>query len=342
MKSLLLLLVAGAAIAGAAVTPYALECEARRNPIGIDSAQPRLGWKLKSAGQNQTQSAYQILVAASPEKLAPGAADLWDSGRVASDETTWIAYGGKALAPFQRYWWKVRVWDGAGVPSEFSEAAEWTMALVGSAWRAGWISHPDHALRSGPLPLFRKEVVLDKPLRRAVVLVAGVGFHELRINGVKVGGHVLAPAWTNYRATVNYETFDVTGMLRPGANALGVMLGNGFYNVAGGRYTKYTGSFGHPRLALHLHLEFADGSVRDITTDGSWRAQDGPVVLLHLRRRTTTRGWNCPAGTRPASTIRNGAAWLRAGPGRYAARPVSPPIRYSARSPPRASPSEAA
>ena len=328
MKYLILVL-ASAAVAGAAITPYSLECEARRNPIGIDSAQPRFGWKLKSAEQNQTQSAYQILVASSVEKLAPGAADLWDSGRVASDETTWIAYAGKPLGAFQTYWWQVRVWDGAGVPSEFSERAGWTMALVGNTWRAGWISHPDHALRSGPLPLFRKEVVLEKPLRRAMVLVAGVGFHELHVNGAKVGDHVLAPAWSNYRATVYYETFDVTAMLKPGANALGVMLGNGFYNVAGGRYTKYTGSFGHPRLALHLHLEFADGTTRDVTTDGSWRAQDGPITFSCIYggedydARLELPGWDAPGFDDSAwSRVTTGEA-----PGGVLRAQSSPPIK---------------
>ncbi|MBL0160427.1 MAG: family 78 glycoside hydrolase catalytic domain [Bryobacterales bacterium] len=319
---LLLFLIAGAAVAGAAIMPYALECEARRNPMGIDSAQPRLGWKLKSAEQNQSQSAYQIVVAGD-------AGEVWDSGRVASAETTWIGYSGKPLASFQRYRWKVRVWDAKGVPSEYSDAAEWTMSIAGSDWRARWISHPDHVLRSGPLPLFRKEVMLEKPLRRAIVLVAGVGFHELRINGSKVGDHVLAPAWTNYRATVNYETFDVTAELKPGANALGVMLGNGFYNVAGGRYTKYTGSFGHPRLALQLHLEFADGTAREVTTDATWRAHEGPITFSCIYggedydARLELPGWDTPGY--------NDAQWSRVttgeAPGGLLRAQASPPVK---------------
>ena len=281
MKHLTALLLCSALSAsGAGLTPYALECEARTNPVGIDAANPRLDWKLKSDKRDDRQTAYQIVVASSREKLAAGQADVWDSGRVSSSETTWIGYAGPALRSFQRYWWHVRVWDGGGRPSAYSEPASWIMSILSPGeWKAAWIAQPDHALRSGPLPLFRKEFTVDKQVRRALVLIAGVGFHELRLNGAKVGDHVLAPAWTNFRATVYYETFDVTPLVRQGANAVGVMLGNGFYNVAGGRYTKYTGSFGDPRVSMLLHLEFEDGATREIATDGSWRVHDGPVTF---------------------------------------------------------------
>jgi hypothetical protein len=177
---------------------------------------------------------------------AAGSADVWDSGRVASAETA-QAFAGKP-EPFRRYWWRVQVWNLAGEPSPWSETAEWTQVPPDArAWKGGWITHPDVSLRSGPLPIFRKEIDLAKPVRRALALVAGVGFHELRINGEKVGDHVLAPAWSNFHATVYYESFDVTAQLHRGPNAIGVMLGNGFYNVAGGRYAKFTASFGAPR-----------------------------------------------------------------------------------------------
>lgn len=274
--ALLLLL----ALPAAAIEPYALECEARLNPEGIDTARPRLGWKLKSPAPADRQTAYQILAASTPEKLAANTPDLWDSARIVSSDTLWIPYAGKPLQPLQRVHWKVRVWDAAGKPSEYSQPATFLTALLDPAqWRGAWIVHPNTNLTSGPLPLFRKQFDLSKPLKQAVVLISGAGFHELRINGAKVGDHVLAPAWTNYRATMLYETFDVTALLKPGPNALGVMLGNGFYNVAGGRYVKYNGSFGQPRLSLFLRLTFDDGSTQDITTDTSWRTQLGPITF---------------------------------------------------------------
>ncbi|HEX8986094.1 MAG TPA: alpha-L-rhamnosidase N-terminal domain-containing protein, partial [Bryobacteraceae bacterium] len=225
----------GGTASGGVVTPYALECEARGNPLGIDAARPRLSWKLKAEGRGERQTAYQVLVASAPAKLAPGRADLWDSGHVASAGTAWIEYGGARLRSFQRYWWKVRVWNAAGAESGWSEPAEWTAGVLDrEQWSGTWISAPNPVLRAGPLPIFRKEINIERPLRRAFAVVSGAGFYELRINGKKVGDHVLAPAWTNYRQTTLYETFDVTALLKPGANALAALLGNGFYNVAGG------------------------------------------------------------------------------------------------------------
>ena len=249
---------------------------------------------------------------ARPRISRQGRRIVWDSGRVNSAETSWIAYGGRALRSFERCWWKVRVWDAGGAPSEWSYAAEWTMAVMDRAdWKASWIAYPGAKIEAGPLPIFRKEISIDRPVRRALALISGVGFHELRINGAKAGDHVLAPAWTNYRQTVLYETLDVTSMLRQGANALGVMLGNGFYNVVGGRYSKYTGSFGYPRLLFQLHIEYEDGSTQDVASDGSWRVEKGPVTFSDMYggedfdARLEPEGWDRPGF--------DDSKWLRPG-----------------------------
>ncbi len=267
-------------VEAASLTPYHLETEARPDPVGIDVVQPRLSWKLQSGVRGDRQVGYEVLVASTEERLAAGDGDLWRSGRVNSEETTWIPYGGVPLRSFQRCWWSVRVWGASGQVSGWSRPAQWTMAIVNEKDRSGqWIGYPVALIQSGPLPIFRKEFGLNRPLRRALALVSGVGFHELRINGRKVGNSVLEPAWSNYRSTVFYEMFDVTPNLRQGTNAIGVLLGNGFYNVAGGRYTKFTGSFGQPKLYLQLHLEFADGGVEDIASDTSWRTRYGPLTF---------------------------------------------------------------
>jgi alpha-L-rhamnosidase len=283
------------------LTAYGLETEALRNPTGIDEVHPRLSWKLQSASQGQRQEAYRILVASSPENLAAGRGDLWDSGRVASQETSWIAYAGTELRSFERCWWKVRVWDFRGVTSDWSSPSEWTIGVLHREdWKGVWIAYPDNRLSAGPLPIFRKEVVIRRPVRRALVAVCGVGSHELRINGSKAGDHVLAPAWTDYRETVLYETLDVTTMLHPGSNAIGIMVGNGFYNVAGGRYAKYTGSFGVPRVLAQLHLEFEDGGTQDVGTNASWRVEPGPVTFSSIYSgedfdaRLEPIGWDTP------------------------------------------------
>jgi hypothetical protein len=280
-STLFLFWLALSSVSGAVLNPYDLECEAAgNNPVGIDVARPRLGWRLWSPGENEKQTRYQVQAASTQALLTAGRSDVWDSGEVRSEESSWVAYGGPALRPFQRVYWRVRVWNAAGEPSAWSGPAHWTMALTDPGqWRGGWIASPVTVLRSGPLPVFRKEFAVEGELRSATVLVSGAGFHELRVNGQKVGDHVLAPAWTNYRATMLYEAFDVTALLKQGPNAVGVMLGNGFYNVAGGRYAKYTGSFGQPRIALMLHLEYAGGAVRDIVSDGTWRVHDGPITF---------------------------------------------------------------
>ncbi len=261
--------------------------------------------------------------------LSAGRGDLWDSGRVASPASAWIEYGGKPLGSFQRAWWKVQVWNAAGTASAWSAPAEWTMAILSPNDRkAGWIASPDPALRAGPLPIFRKEFPVDRPLRRALVAVSGAGFYELRINGAKVGNHLLAPAWTNFRQTMFYEMYDVTSMLARGPNALGLLVGNGFYNVPGGRYVKYTASFGRPRVFAQLHLEFEDGTTADIGTDGSWRVHDGPITFACMYG-----GEDHDARLEPAGWARPGfddSAWQRpAGidpPGTMLAQ-FSPPVR---------------
>jgi alpha-L-rhamnosidase len=330
MKPILFVLALLTPAFAAGLTPYGLETEARVTPVGIDVPRPRLSWKLESPDREQKQTAYRVLAATSAEKLAQGEADLWDSGRVASEETAWIAFAGAPLHSFQGVWWRVRVWDVAGTASAWSAPAEFTMAVTDPKdWHASWIAYPESKLSSGPLPIFRKEVSLSATPTRALVFISGLGFHELRINGAKVGDHVLAPAWTNYRDSVLYETYDVTALLKTGPNALGVLLGNGFYNVAGGRYAKFTGSFGQPRLFLQLHLEFAGGATREVGTDGSWRTHYGPLTFSCIYggedfdARLEPPGWDSPgfdsAGWRAAATTE--------APGGVLTAQASPPVR---------------
>ena len=264
----------------ATVKPVRLECEARSNPLGIDAAQPRLSWVLESEEKGQRQTAYQILVATKLELLQAGQADLWDSGEVVSGETLNIAYGGKGLASNQRCYWRVRTRDRAGAWTSSATTAEWTMGLLKPEdWGANWIMSPGGALVPGPLPLFRKEFDVAKPLRRALLHVAGLGQHDVTFNGAPASNHLFAPAWSDYRKRIYYETLDVTALLKQGRNAAGVLLGNGMYNVVGGRYAKFTASFGPPKFRFHLELQFADGSRDAVGSDGSWRTAPGPITF---------------------------------------------------------------
>ena len=303
MKAVLIfcILICGSA-PGADLTPYALDCHAGQ-----------FSWKLKSERAGDRPSGYQILVAGAPEKLLPGAADLWDSGRLNKPDEARSTYGGKPLPAFAHVWWKVGVWSPDVRAPSWSEPAEWSMGLVAASDRKGdWISSPDDALRAGPMPIFRRQFSVPRSPRRAVLLLSGMGFAEARINGAKVGADVLSPAWTNYHSTVLYATYDVTTQLKLGPNVLAILLGNGFYNVVGGRYSKYTGSFGTPRVWAQLHLEFTDGANTDVATDRSWRSHPGPITFSD-----TFGGEDFDARLEPNGWDRAGfddSAWPRANP----------------------------
>jgi hypothetical protein len=158
--------------------------------------------------------------------------------------------------------------------------------LAGRAenWNARWIAaEPDGAVTDLRMPIFRCAVRLDKPIARAAIDISGLGQYELTVNGRRIGDAVLAPGWTNYRKTVYYNTYDVTAALRPGENAIGVMLGNGFFNVPGipGRYTKFTGSFGQPQLIARFRVRYRGGGGAEIATDAHWKWHPGPIVVSH-------------------------------------------------------------
>ena len=292
----LVLPLAISAVAGGALKPIELRCEYGVDPLGVDVPTPRLSWKLSGDGRNQAQSAYQILVATSADSLAMDVGDLWDSGKVASDETLHVRYAGKELKASQPICWQVRVWDAAGEVSAWSPPARWTMGLLQpEEWRGKWIC----ATSSSEALLLRKEFVVRPGLRRAVVHVTGLGQYELSLNGAKVGEDLLTPGWTDYDATVLYDTHDVTAQLSAGTNAIGLALGNGMYHVERrNRFAKFTGSFGPLRAIAHLRLEYADGAVEYVGTDESWRTHPGPVTYNSIYggedydARLNPAGWN--------------------------------------------------
>ena len=223
------------------LTPIELRCEYMRNPIGVDVMHPCLFWKLQSSTRNQQQTAYQILVASSAEGLGKDKGDLWDSGKVAFDETIQIPYRGLPLKSSQQVFWKVRVWDKNGNVSPWSQAASWTMGILNEEdWQSHWIG----AGMDSQTLLLRREFDVKPGLKLAIAHVCGLGHYEMTLNGNRVGDYLLSPGWTKYDKTCLYDTHDITPLLHKGRNAVGLLLGNGMYNVKGGRYTKFTGSFG--------------------------------------------------------------------------------------------------
>ena len=251
-------------LAEAKLFPTQLTCEYLKNSPLVDVPHPRLAWiniaELGERGQQQT--AFQIRVATSASALENP--DLWDSGKVKSDQSTRVEYNGKTLMSRQECWWQVRVWDREDKTSDWSQPVMWRMGLLQATdWKAEWIGAPwqgEEALsKQGntnttlaqlppPAPLFRKEFVIQKTIAKAVAYVTGLGYFELYVNGEKVGDDVLVPNQTNYgkrpglidaglplkddfrEYRVMYLAYDVTKMIRNGANVVGSILGNGFYN----------------------------------------------------------------------------------------------------------------
>jgi hypothetical protein len=283
----------------AATTVVDLRCDYAVNPLGVDSANPRLFWKLDSDERGQRQTACQILVASSENSLAADNGDLWDSGRVDSDETIQIQYAGKELKSFQQVFWKVHAWDAGGKVSAWSKPAAWTMGVLNdSDWQADWIAAADTNL---PSIILRREFSVKPGLKRALANVCGLGQYEMSLNGKKVGDDFLSPGWTKYDKTCLYDTFDITADLQRGQNAVGIELGNGMYNVMGdGRYTKFKGSFGSQKAIAQIRLEYADGSVEFVGTDEHWRIAPGPITFTSIYggedfdARRAQKNWDRP------------------------------------------------
>ncbi|MES1210458.1 MAG: alpha-L-rhamnosidase N-terminal domain-containing protein, partial [Pseudomonadota bacterium] len=270
-----------AGVAQSPIVPQRLRGELRDSPLGVQTATPRLSWELAAAGgaRGLTQSAYEVLVATSPEVLASGQGDLMATGLIASSEQRTV-YSGKALASLAHVYWKVRVRDQGGALSAWSAPAELTVGLLAvSDWSAQWIS----GAPTGPLPLFRKELAVAKPVKRALLAICGLGQYEVRVNGTNASDAVMEPPWTNYAKACDYAIYDVTPLLAQGRNAVGVLLGNGMYNVtASSRYAKFTGSFGAPKMILRLGVEYADGTSSSLVSDTSWKTAPGPITFTNV------------------------------------------------------------
>jgi len=340
---------------------------------------------LTSTRRGEMQTAYQVMAASSPEMLASGKGDLWDSGKVASDDSAHVVYAGKPLRSRMRCWWTVRVWDRGGKPGPWSKPASWSMGLMDPAdWSAKWIAAPpltkavenqpkivirkasyeaiDGAgakdvtaivaglLQSGggsvtvnnqafggdpayqqvkqlrvelevngkprvvtarenealnlqtgarAIPYLRKSFALNKQIRHASLYATALGVYEIHLNGRRVGDHILAPEWTDYRRRIRYQEYDVTSMLRPGDNALGALVAHGWYSghLGNGGY-QYYGKV--PALLAQLEVTYTDGSTDRVVTDTTWKTHVSPILSSDFMlgenydAREELAGWDMP------------------------------------------------
>jgi len=377
-----------------------LRCEYLVNPLAIGTGSPRLSWIIADTERGARQTAYQVLVASSTKLLSEGTGDLWDSGKVTSDETAHVVYSGTPLGSRQGCFWKVRYWDGKGQPSQWSPVAEWHMGLLVPAdWSAQWISpdapeslstnrlvihratygvsqdrgvadvtetltqavkdnqlqievknetmggdparnvrkqlEVDYSLngkrgitvveegntlrlpeRLKPLRFLRKSFAIGGQVRRATLYVTALGLYEIHINGQRVGDHVLAPDWTDYRKRVRYQAYEVTGLLKQDENAIGALIADGWYSGKIGNGAKQF--FGtKPALLAQLEVTYADGRTERVATDGTWKSHDSPVLASDFMlgedydARMELKGWD-QAGLDEAewipASVREGAA----------------------------------
>jgi alpha-L-rhamnosidase len=269
------------------MTPDHLRCEYLANPRGIDAPRPRLSWILRPdvpMRRGETQTAYRIIVASTEELLARDTGDLWDSGKVASAQSIQVEYAGTPLASLLLCHWKVRIWDGEGQPSAWSGVATWRMGIVSKEdWRAQWILCPaegaDGGAATGLCPWFRKTFVLENVPATAVACVGSIGYHELYINGRKVGDEVLAPSVSDLRKRALYLTHEIAPYLRVGKNAVGIWLAPG-WSIFQDANPPVDFQLKQKPLCL-AQLDFGPGSA-PIVTDASWRC--APSNTRHLGR----------------------------------------------------------
>ncbi len=301
----------------AQLVPTQLRCEYRVNPLGIDSKSPRLSWRVESDERGAVQSAYRILVSSTPEKLVAGDFDLWDSGKVESDQTLHVPYNGLPLNSRQPCHWKVMVWDAQGNVTTANDIASWSMGMLDeSEWTANYISYQDDTpIATDTKTLFlpaarqyRKEFSANKTIRRATVYATALGIYELHLNGKRVSDNYFAPGWTDYRQRAYYNTYDVTDMVQSGDNAIAAWVADGWYSgyvgfgLLTGMGTERMGrsTYGKtPSLLAQLEIEYADGTRSIIGTDTTWKVTgEGPIQEADLlmgeaydARRELT-GWN--------------------------------------------------
>jgi alpha-L-rhamnosidase len=372
-----------AGICSAAVVTENLRCEYLTDPLGIDAVSPRLSWILSSNQRGEKQTAYQILVASSLKMLSHDQGDLWESGKVSSDENSQIVYSGSPLISRQSCFWKVRTWNRDGKPGVWSPVAQWHMGLLKTAdWNAKWITaevpaspatahlvirratyeaiensgvadvtaalsrqvksnrlsvevnnktlgidparnlvkrlRVDYELGgksftkeidenqtlvipedSAGVRYLRKPFELKSPIQRAVLHATALGLYDVHINGQRVGDHVLAPDWTDYRKRVRYQAYDVTALLKHGDNAIGALLANGWFSGhIGNGGNAFFGKV--PAFLAQLEVTYADGRTEQIVTDASWKSQRSPILSSDFMlgedydARLEVKGWSRP------------------------------------------------
>lgn len=263
------------------IAVHKLRVEYKQNPLGIDVRYPRISWQLNADERDVMQQAYQLQVATDQDYVST----VWDSGRVESGQSLHIELKELELQSRQRYYYRIRIWDQLNRPTEWSETAWWEMGLLSPEdWEAEWITAPLACLdtEAEQNPLLRRSFHVDRQVIRARMYVTSLGLYEVELNGSRVGRDVLTPGWTSYSTRLQYQTYDITGQLAAGDNAVGAWLGNGWYkgNLAWDNKKHVFGD--RTALLMQIHLTFADGEEQIIRTDQEWAVSPGPLLMSEI------------------------------------------------------------
>jgi len=280
--------------------PVSLKSDYLENPIGVDNPNPRLSWKIMDDRQGARQVAFRLMVGTDSIEIIKGKPDMWDTGKLNSDNIL-VTYKGKNLEPFTRYYWKVIAWDRDGKENSSVVQSFETGMMEIKNWQGSWIGDGKD-IHYEPAPYFRKKFTTGKQIKSARAYIAVGGLYELYINGQKIGNHRLDPMYTRFDRRNMYVTYDVTSQLQNGDNAIGVLLGNGWFN----HQSKAVWDFdrapwrNRPTFCMDLRITYTDGSIETIPSDLSWKTSSGALIFNsiytaeHYDARLEQKGWNTP------------------------------------------------
>ena len=276
-----------------------LKCEHLINPLGVDSDSPRFTWQISGEKTGKSQTAFEIIVGTDSLAVKSGTGNQWSSGKI-NKALSMAIYSGSSLTPFTKYFWNVKIWDENGIPSKWSGLASFETGMMDKKnWQGDWISDT-RDVHLKPAPWFRKEFTASKPIQSARAYIAVGGLYELFINGEKVGNHRLDPMYTRFDRRTLYVAQDVTKMILEGENAIGVLLGNGWYNHQSTAvwYFHEAPWRARPKFCFDLHITYRDSTKEIVSSGIDWKTSLSDVVFNsiytaeHQDARLKQPGWN--------------------------------------------------
>jgi len=279
----------------------ALKTEYLVNPIGLDNPNPRFTWQMNDASQGARQAAYRVLVDTDSASLTKASAKLWNTGWVKSDDNL-VIYSGQLLKPFTKYFWRIDIVDGNQKKSNTVHIASFETGMMKMEnWQGAWISDNENT-KLKPAPYFRNTFTTVKKIKSARAYIAAAGLYELSINGKKIGNHRMDPMYTRFDRRTLYITYDVTNAISKGKNAIGVLLGNGWYNHQSTAvwYFDRAPWRNRPTFCLDVRITYEDGTTETIKSGKEWKTALSPIIFNsiytaeHYDARLEKAGWNTP------------------------------------------------